>query len=124
MSAYGEFGGHQHIDYGDTGDTGCEGLVPNPGPVDDIIKGQVGDALWIPPPRSMKTGHRVAIGPYRPISTRHLNWRWKLAEYPMRWLTKWVAKHDSTEDIQGEEYIGDQTESGWPEAGSFALPRE
>lgn len=73
---------------------------------EDPIPGQTGDRLWIPPPRSMSTGKRSSIGPYKPIATRYLNWRWWLAELPMRWLAKHVAKAENAKEMQGEEYIG------------------
>ena len=72
---------------------------------DEIIE-PTGECIWIPPPRNLATGKRTSIGPYRPIATRYLNWRWWLAELPMRWLARHMAKVDSVKERQGEEYIG------------------
>ena len=68
------------------------------------------DTMWIPPARSMVTGHRVSIGPYKPVATYDLNWRWWLAEIPMRMLAKHVAKAESTRGKQGEEYTGNYSD--------------
>lgn len=65
------------------------------------------DTVWIPAPRSTRTGHRVSIGPYSPLPTRQLSWRWKLAEYPMRWLARSMAKAETIAEMQGEEYTGE-----------------
>lgn len=67
---------------------------------------QIDEPMWVPPPRNVKTGHRVSIGPYKPVSTRFLNWRWWLAEYPMRMLARYAAKAESVKEMQGEEYVG------------------
>jgi hypothetical protein len=68
------------------------------------------DAMWCPPLRSIKTGHRVSIGNYTPIETRRLNWRWWLAEIPMRILARHMAKVTSIRDRSGEAYISDGRE--------------
>jgi hypothetical protein len=73
--------------------------------IDEDIE-QVGDALWMPPMRNTKTGHRVSVGPYKPIGTRHLNWRWWLAEIPMRMLARHMNNAAPGKDTLGEEYIG------------------
>jgi hypothetical protein len=63
---------------------------------------------WTPPPRDTVTGHRISLTPgYRPIETRRLPWQWKLAEYPMRWLARLMAKTNNPRLITGEERIGD-----------------
>jgi hypothetical protein len=77
----------------------------NPVPTDGSK--QVDDDIWIPPPRSMRTGHRVAIGPYKPIATKYMNWRWWLAEYPMRILARYMARIEDDRELRGEEYIGE-----------------
>jgi hypothetical protein len=60
--------------------------------------------IWIPPARSKKTGHRISIDPgWRPIATHSLNWRWWLAEYPMRWLARSMSKDTNIAHLSGEQ---------------------
>lgn len=62
--------------------------------------------LWMPPPRGAN-GHRVAISDsFKPVAIRYLNWRWWLAEIPMRILARHAIKQERDRDRQGEEYIG------------------
>ena len=61
------------------------------------------EAIWQPPARNIRTGHRVSIDPgMEPVGTRHLPLRWKLAEYPMRWLARSMAKAPTMREITGE----------------------
>jgi len=61
------------------------------------------DNLWMPPTRDA-TGKRVSVGNWKPVATRHLNWRWWLAEYPMRILARWAIRQDSDKRVRGEQY--------------------
>jgi hypothetical protein len=75
-------------------------------PLTDIQRDIIADTLdhlWMPPTRD-RTGHRVSVGNWKPIATRHLNWRWWLAEYPMRILARWAIRQESDARVRGERY--------------------
>jgi hypothetical protein len=58
-----------------------------------------GGCHWTPPDRCINTGHRVTYQEgYDVVATHKLNWRWWLAEYPMRWL----ARRMRTADIRNK----------------------
>jgi hypothetical protein len=79
------------------------------------------DRIWHPPSRDA-SGHRISTDPaFRPIATRYLPWRWKLAEYPMRWLARSIMKSNDFRTITGEERIpieGPQNLGGWKDLPS------
>lgn len=62
--------------------------------------------VWTPPPRSVITGHRVPSAAHiRPVPTWRLNWRWWLAEWPMRSLAKSMRRAVTTEQLCGQEIV-------------------
>lgn len=93
-------------------------------------------AMWAPSLRCIdpdckdEFGHRVTVSSnYIPVATRRLSIWYKIAEYPMRWLAKSIAKNPSWQNTTATEMAPateatEPTEPSWPKSAPDWPPDE